>query len=230
MADCIIQANWANLSQFWPQNPTNPELAKITLGHGIGQEPQNGHNSVGDLWQPPEAISSASSKDSTQVQGKTFPSAMHPVLKDPGVVIPNQAPNPSPILKEDSSATQSGNSLAATRSPAAVGLSILIRAILSAIFRGYQSFQSLSRHQLLSIPWTTQLVHTGSNQASCMALGQSIFHCGNSVTQFNSQDGQNCIGPIQTIQPGDSPSRISLSDFHIYWPPFITWGLFSPVN
>ena len=25
---------------------------------------------------------------------------------------------------------------------------------------------------------------------------------------------------------GDSPSRISLSTFHIYWPPFSTWGLF----
>ncbi|MBW0513494.1 hypothetical protein O181_053209 [Austropuccinia psidii MF-1] len=32
-------------------------------------------------------------------------------------------------------------------------------------------------------------------------LGQFIFHCGNSITQFNSQDGQNCIGPIKTIQP-----------------------------
>ncbi|MBW0556114.1 hypothetical protein O181_095829 [Austropuccinia psidii MF-1] len=54
-------------------------------------------------------------------------------------------------------------------------------------------------------------------------LGQFIFHCGNSVTQFNSQDSQNCIGPIQTIKPDDSPSRISLSAFQIYWPPFITW-------
>ncbi|MBW0522333.1 hypothetical protein O181_062048 [Austropuccinia psidii MF-1] len=29
---------------------------------------------------------------------------------------------------------------------------------------------------------------------------------------------------------GDSPSRISPSTFHIYWPPFITCGLFSPIN
>ncbi|MBW0539716.1 hypothetical protein O181_079431 [Austropuccinia psidii MF-1] len=35
----------------------------------------------------------------------------------PHYVIPNQVPNPSPILKEDLSATQSDNSLAATRSP-----------------------------------------------------------------------------------------------------------------
>ncbi|MBW0537501.1 hypothetical protein O181_077216 [Austropuccinia psidii MF-1] len=110
--------------------------------------------------------------------------------------------------------------------PAGVGLSILIRTILRAVIRGYQSF---SRNQVLRITCTTQLVHTGSNQASCMALahlGQFIFHCGNSVTQLNSQDGKNCIGPIQTIKLDDSPSRISLSAFHIYWPPFITWGLF----
>ncbi|MBW0474191.1 hypothetical protein O181_013906 [Austropuccinia psidii MF-1] len=56
--------------------------------------------------------------------------------------------------------------------PAGVGLSILIRTILGAILRGNQSFKSLSRHQVFSIPWTTQLVHTGSNQASCMALAQ----------------------------------------------------------
>ncbi|MBW0481503.1 hypothetical protein O181_021218 [Austropuccinia psidii MF-1] len=39
---------------------------------------------------------------------------------------------------------------------------------------------------------------------TCMSLAQSgqfIFHYGNSITQFNSQDFQNCIDPIQTIQP-----------------------------
>ncbi|MBW0521131.1 hypothetical protein O181_060846 [Austropuccinia psidii MF-1] len=53
-------------------------------------------------------------------------------------------------------------------------------------------------------PWTTQLVHTGGNQSTCMYLahlGQFIFHCGNSVTLLKLQDGQICIDPIQTIQP-----------------------------
>ncbi|MBW0529269.1 hypothetical protein O181_068984 [Austropuccinia psidii MF-1] len=65
--------------------------------------------------------------------------------------------------------------------PAGVGLSILIRIILRKILRGYHLLQSFSRHQVLRIPWTTQLVHRGSNQASCMALahlGQFIFYCG----------------------------------------------------
>ncbi|MBW0579835.1 hypothetical protein O181_119550 [Austropuccinia psidii MF-1] len=113
--------------------------------------------------------------------------------------------------------------------PAGVGMSILIRTILREISRGYQSSQPLSRDQVFSIPWTTQLFHTGNNQAPCMALahlGQFKFHCRNLVTQLNSQYGQNCIGPIQKIKSGNSPSRISLSDFHIYCPPFITWGLF----
>ncbi|MBW0473605.1 hypothetical protein O181_013320 [Austropuccinia psidii MF-1] len=64
---------------------------------------------------------------------------------------------------------------------------------------------------------------------TCMALaqlGQFILHCGNSITQLNSQDGQNRINPAHTIQPDDSPSRIRLSVFHIYWPPFITWEFF----
>ncbi|MBW0566436.1 hypothetical protein O181_106151 [Austropuccinia psidii MF-1] len=156
----------------------------------------------------------------------------------PNSVIPNQIPSPSPISKEESSAIQSGNSLAATRrsfkdpkhlSLERLGHHFLIRTILGEILRGYQYFQSFSRHQVLRIPSTPQLVHTDSNKAICMALaqlGQFIFHYGNSVTQFNSQDDQNCIGPIQKIQPDDSPSRISLSAYHKYWPPFIPWGIF----
>ncbi|MBW0507701.1 hypothetical protein O181_047416 [Austropuccinia psidii MF-1] len=76
--------------------------------------------------------------------------------------------------------------------PAGIGLSILIRTILMEILRGYNSFKLFTRHEVLSIPWTTQLGHTGSNQACCIALahlGQFIFYFGNSVTQFNSPDG-----------------------------------------
>ncbi|MBW0479085.1 hypothetical protein O181_018800 [Austropuccinia psidii MF-1] len=159
-------------------------------------------------------------------------------LSVPTYMIPNQVPNPSSILKEDLSAIQSGNSLVATRrlfedhnhlALQDLGCNLLSGLSKGEMIRGYQSFQSFPRNQVLSIPWTTKLVHTGSNQASCMALdqlGQFIFHCGNSVTPFNSEDGQNCIGPIQTIQPGEPPSRISLSAFHIYWPPFMIWELF----
>ncbi|MBW0464405.1 hypothetical protein O181_004120 [Austropuccinia psidii MF-1] len=93
-------------------------------------------------------------------------------LSEPYSVIPNQVPSSSPFLKKDFSAIQYGNALAITRRPFEdpnhlplhrLGCHLLFRTIMSAIVRGYQSFQSLSRHQVFTIPWTTQLVHTGSN-------------------------------------------------------------------
>ncbi|MBW0502819.1 hypothetical protein O181_042534 [Austropuccinia psidii MF-1] len=81
-------------------------------------------------------------------------------------------------------------------------------------------------------PRTTQLVHTGGNQSTCMylaQLGQFIFHCGNSVTQFKFQDGQICIDPTQTIQPvthlPGSVFQLFTFTGHLSAP-----GDFSPVN
>ncbi|MBW0493838.1 hypothetical protein O181_033553 [Austropuccinia psidii MF-1] len=93
---------WAHLSQFWPQNPTN-------------SGPQVGHNAVHGFWKPPEATSSAPRKDSPQVQRKTFPSSR--IQKWCMYGDSKSSPNLSPFSKGDSSATQSGNSLAATRRP-----------------------------------------------------------------------------------------------------------------
>ncbi|MBW0583529.1 hypothetical protein O181_123244 [Austropuccinia psidii MF-1] len=102
-------------------------------------------------------------------------------LSEPNYIITNQVPSPSPFSKKDFSAIQSGNSL---RLPEdhfedsnhlalqRLRCHLLIRTIMRAILRDYQSFQSLSKHQVFSIPWTMQLVHTDSNQASCMALAQ----------------------------------------------------------
>ncbi|MBW0541813.1 hypothetical protein O181_081528 [Austropuccinia psidii MF-1] len=61
---------WAHLSQFWPKNWPRA-TSSCNSAHG--------------LWQPPEATSSAPRKDSPQVQWKTFPTSMHPALKDQGV-------------------------------------------------------------------------------------------------------------------------------------------------
>ncbi|MBW0502540.1 hypothetical protein O181_042255 [Austropuccinia psidii MF-1] len=94
--------------------------------------------SVHGLSQPPEATNAAPRKVSPHIEGKTSTSSMHqewciygiiyhyapfllsnPMVKlyGPNYMIPNQVPNPSPILKEDFSAIQSGNSVAATRRP-----------------------------------------------------------------------------------------------------------------
>ncbi|MBW0518311.1 hypothetical protein O181_058026 [Austropuccinia psidii MF-1] len=111
-------------------------------------------------------------------------------------VIPNQSPNPSPILKEDSSATQSGNSLAATRRP----------------FED-PNHLALQEHQVLSIPWTTQLVHTGSNQASCMAmayLGQFKLIVKNAVEtgECNFPSRNKTHTPQGIVEGEDSPVSV----------------------
>ncbi|MBW0573476.1 hypothetical protein O181_113191 [Austropuccinia psidii MF-1] len=129
---------------------------------------QNGHKSVHGLWQPPEATSSAQSKDFPPVQGNTSPSSMHPILKDPGVVHISYNIPLCTIF-----AQQSNGELFRTKlsphyitifegglfsysvwqfpggyqktirgpqpsGPAGVGLSILIRTILGSILRGNQ--------------------------------------------------------------------------------------------
>ncbi|MBW0508430.1 hypothetical protein O181_048145 [Austropuccinia psidii MF-1] len=151
-------------------------MAKNHLRTQIGQETQVDHKSVHGLWKPSEATRSAPSKDSPPVQGKTSLSSMNSILKNqrwciygiiyhyapfllnnpmvtlsgPNYLIPNQVPNPSPILKKDLSAIQSGNSLVATRRPfedpnhlalQRLGYHFLLRTILREILRGYKSFQ-----------------------------------------------------------------------------------------
>ncbi|MBW0494290.1 hypothetical protein O181_034005 [Austropuccinia psidii MF-1] len=120
-----------------PEPVFDPKWPRTILG------PKLAMKSVHGLRQSSEATRSAPSKDSPPVQGNTSLSSMHSVLKDQewciyviiyhyapfflsnlmvtlsrsNYVIPNKVPNPSPILKEDISAIQSGNSLAATRRP-----------------------------------------------------------------------------------------------------------------
>ncbi|MBW0566046.1 hypothetical protein O181_105761 [Austropuccinia psidii MF-1] len=94
------------------------------------------HFSAHGLWKPPEATRLAQLNPSPQPKGKSSHSSMHPVLKVAGVVhiwyhIPlctifdrqfngdifrtkfhdskSRSQNTTPILKEDSSACQSGN-------------------------------------------------------------------------------------------------------------------------
>ncbi|MBW0527041.1 hypothetical protein O181_066756 [Austropuccinia psidii MF-1] len=159
-------------------------------------------------------------------------------LSEPNYIIPSQAPSPSPFLKKDFSAIQSSNSLAATRRPfedpnhlalQRLGCHLLIRTIMREIIRGYQYFQSLSRHQtsefLEQLNWSIQVV-INNPVWPWPNWDNSYSTVGIQSHSFNSQDSQNCIDPIQTIQPDDSPSRTSLSVIHIYWPPSNTWGRF----
>ncbi|MBW0553202.1 hypothetical protein O181_092917 [Austropuccinia psidii MF-1] len=125
----------------------------------------------------------------------------------------SRSQNPKPILKEDFLTHQSGNKWQQSEDHSTIPITWPCRSWVGNSFRitpkGHfkrlyirsVSFQGI---KYFNTPWTTQLVHTGVNQSTCMylaQLGQFIFHCGNSVTQFKFQDGQICIDPIQTIQP-----------------------------
>ncbi|MBW0516019.1 hypothetical protein O181_055734 [Austropuccinia psidii MF-1] len=88
-------------------------MAKKLYGH---------HFSVHGLWQPPEATNSAASQVSLSSMiiyhyAQFLLSNPMVTLSGPIQMIPNKVPNTSPILKEDFSAIQSGNSLEATRRP-----------------------------------------------------------------------------------------------------------------
>ncbi|MBW0467893.1 hypothetical protein O181_007608 [Austropuccinia psidii MF-1] len=168
---------------------------------------------------------------------------MHPVLKDAGVVhiwyyislytIFSQQSNgdifrtqfhnsksrsqiSSPISKEDSSAHQSGNPWWLTEDHFRTPTTWPCRSwvdhsqrlfIIKSVFKA-ESTSILLRQ----LNWSIQAAinHTCMSLAQ---LGQFIFHCGSSITQFNSQDGQICIDPIQKIQPDYSPSQISPQRF-----------------
>ncbi|MBW0569229.1 hypothetical protein O181_108944 [Austropuccinia psidii MF-1] len=125
----------------------------------------------------------------------------------------SRSQNSTPILKEDFLAHQSGNPWQQSEDHSRIPITWPFRSWVGNFIQDYSKGHS-QRLYILSIscqgikyfntPWTTQLVHTGINQSACMyldQLGQFIFHCGNSVTQFKFQDGQICIDPIQTIQP-----------------------------
>ncbi|MBW0592766.1 hypothetical protein O181_132481 [Austropuccinia psidii MF-1] len=89
--------------------------------------------------------------------------------------------------------------------PAGIGLAVQFRVIQRGTSQGcYIISISFQGSKYFSIPWKIQLVHTGNTPVSCMALAQLgpiHSHCGNSVQQSSFRDGQNCMGPIQTIQP-----------------------------
>ncbi|MBW0504222.1 hypothetical protein O181_043937 [Austropuccinia psidii MF-1] len=93
--------------------------------------------------------------------------------------------------------------------PQPPGLEGVGLAIISGLFQGpsqmlfiIQSVVKAASTSILlgQLNWSIQAAinYTCMNLAP---LGQFIFHCGNSITQFNSHNGQNCIGPIQTVQP-----------------------------
>ncbi|MBW0464198.1 hypothetical protein O181_003913 [Austropuccinia psidii MF-1] len=146
----------------------------------------------------------------------------HKTLRTEFHLSKSRSRNPTPILKEDFLAHQSGNPWRQSEDHSRIPITWPCTSWVGNFIQGYSkghskrldilstSFQGIKYFNTL---WTTQLVHTGVNQSNCMylaQLGQFTFHCGNSIRQFKFQDGQICIDPIQTIQlvthlPGSVP-------------------------
>ncbi|MBW0592090.1 hypothetical protein O181_131805 [Austropuccinia psidii MF-1] len=189
---------------------------------------------------------------------------MHPVLKVAGVVhiwyyIPlctifaqqfngdafrtkfhdskSRSQNPTPILKEDSSAHQSGNpsqrsedySRTTTTWPYRSWVKNYFRIIPRAILRGYSSFNQLSRQQILQYSLDNSIgpYRQESIIPVCPWPNEANLYSTVGIQSHSSILKMARAGLAQFRKySGDSPSRISLSAFHIYGPPFITWGLF----
>ncbi|MBW0490365.1 hypothetical protein O181_030080 [Austropuccinia psidii MF-1] len=124
----------------------------------------------------------------------------------------SRSENPTPISKEDFLTNQSGNPWRKSEDHSRIPTTWPCRRWVGNFIQDYSKGHSERLYiitiscqgiKYLNPPWTTQLVHTGVNQSTSMylaQLGQFIFHCGNSATQFKFQDGQICIDQIQTIQ------------------------------
>ncbi|MBW0466995.1 hypothetical protein O181_006710 [Austropuccinia psidii MF-1] len=152
-----------------------------------------------------------------QLKGNSFHSSMHPILK---VAVVDQIQQSQIKVPRSNAHLEGGHfnssvwqSVAAIRRPFKdpnhLALQELGCQFHSGLFQGhsqrlYSPLISCQGINYFNTPWTTQLVHTGVNQATCMSLAQLgqfnlLLWEFNHTVQF--QDGQNCIGPIQTIQP-----------------------------
>ncbi|MBW0492929.1 hypothetical protein O181_032644 [Austropuccinia psidii MF-1] len=184
---------WAHLHQFLTMDPNPPILAKNSKDPIFDQGPPVAHFQSWPLV-PPKATSSAKIHSSPQLKGKISHSSMNPVLKDAGVMhiwwyIPlctifaqksngdvfrnqfhdskSRSQTPSPILKEDSSAHQSGNQWWLSedhfRTPTTWPCRSWVGNSSRIIPRDIHHSISFQGRKYFNTPWTAQLVHTGSN-------------------------------------------------------------------
>ncbi|MBW0516723.1 hypothetical protein O181_056438 [Austropuccinia psidii MF-1] len=218
------EARWDHLSHSLATNPKQSEMCKLSIGpklamnHPLPLATTRGH-------QP------SSAHPSPQLKGKSFHSSMvqeWTQFHDSK----SRAQNPTPILKEDSSAHQYGNPWwlpedhprNQPHGPAGVGL-----AIHSGLFQGQFSevithFNQLSRHQVFQYsldssigPYRWQSVNLQS--VNLYVLGPiGPIHI--PLWEFNHTVSISRWPELYWLNSdntaGDSPSRVSPSNFHIY--------------
>ncbi|MBW0489230.1 hypothetical protein O181_028945 [Austropuccinia psidii MF-1] len=145
----------------------------------------------------------------------------------------SRSQNPTPISNEDSLAHQSGNQKTIQGSqspgPAGVGLAISLRIIPRVFSEVIQSFNQFSRHQVFQYSLDNSIGSYRHQSINLYVLGP-IGPIQSSTVGIKSHSSisrwPELYWPNSDNTADDPPSRISLSVFHIYWPPFRTWGLF----
>ncbi|MBW0524383.1 hypothetical protein O181_064098 [Austropuccinia psidii MF-1] len=149
----------------------------------------------------------------------------------------SRSQNPKPILKEDFSTHQSGNPWQQSEDHSRIPITLSCRSWLAISFRiiprafseVIQSFNQSSRHEVFQYSLDKSIGPYRHQSINLYVLGP-IGPIKSSTVGIQSHSSisrwPELYWPNSDNTAGDPPSRISLSVFHIYWPPFSTWGLF----
>ncbi|MBW0572229.1 hypothetical protein O181_111944 [Austropuccinia psidii MF-1] len=163
-------------------------------------------------------------------------------LSGPNSTVPNQGPKiQHPFSKEDSLSHQSGNPWRQSEDhsripitwPCRSWVGIFIQDYSKGIIRGYKVFQSAVKASCTSIllgqlNWSIQ---ASINQPVCpwCNQGNSIFHCGNTITQLNFKMARTLLAEFRQYSWWSTFQDQSFSFSHIL-ATFQHLGTFSPVN
>ncbi|MBW0538853.1 hypothetical protein O181_078568 [Austropuccinia psidii MF-1] len=218
-------------------NPLNPNLAKNPLDTKNGHRTRRthfrpwttmNHYSSHGLWQPTDQLR----KHSPQLKQNSFIPPCTPYSR-----LQEWSQNPTPISKEDSLAHQSGNPWQQSEDhsripitwPCRSWVAISFRIIPRAFSEVIQSFNQFSRHQVFQYSLDNSIGPYRCQSINLYVLGP-IGPIQSSTVGIKSQSSfsrwPELYWPNSDNTASDPPSRIRISVFHIYWPPFNTWGLF----
>ncbi|MBW0528039.1 hypothetical protein O181_067754 [Austropuccinia psidii MF-1] len=199
-------------------NPLEPNLAKNALDTKMAIEP------IGPIFGhgPPWTIIPATRGPRTRTKFHNSNS---------------RSQNPTPISKEDSSTHQSGNPWQQSEDhsripitwPCRSWVALSFRIILREFPEVIQSLNQFSRHHIFQYSLDNSIGPYRRQSINLYVLGP-IGTVQSSTVGIQSHSSiprwPELYWPNSDNTASDPPSRISLSVFHIYWPPFSTWALF----
>ncbi|MBW0557950.1 hypothetical protein O181_097665 [Austropuccinia psidii MF-1] len=193
----VPKARWVPKPQLNPPerklvtNPLDPKLAKDLLDTNLAINP------VGPIFDhgPPWRLATTRGH---QIISVSLPLDLWGIPSIPSYHLYLR-------LQEDYLAHQSDNLWRQAEDSSRIPTTCICRSWVGTLFRIIQRANSqnvlhqcnqLSRHQVFQYSLDNSIHLYRPHQSACMALaqlGHFIIHCGNSITQFKFQDGQNCI-------------------------------------